>query len=57
VDLRRVREIMESHGVIEVLYQNSPVWIEDINDGDLVQVSYLDTKTRTAVPVEELKEG
>jgi small acid-soluble spore protein H (minor) len=56
VDIRRAKEIVESHGVIDVLHQNSPVWIEDINDGNLVQVSYLDTKERTSVPVSELQE-
>jgi small acid-soluble spore protein H (minor) len=56
VDMRRARNIMESHGVIEVVYQNSPVWIEEINDENLVQISYLDTKERTAVPVGELEE-
>jgi H-type small acid-soluble spore protein len=56
VDIRRAKEIIESYGVIEVLYQNSPVWLEDVNDGNLVQVSYLDTNERTAVSVGELEE-
>jgi H-type small acid-soluble spore protein len=56
VDIRRAKEIVESHGVIEVLHHNSPVWIEDINDSNLIQISYLDTKKRCEVPVEQLEE-
>ena len=56
MDLERARSIVESHGVIEVKYHGAPVWIENINDGCTVQVSFLDTKERAEVPVEQLEE-
>jgi H-type small acid-soluble spore protein len=56
MDNKRVREIINSLGVIEVLYQGRPVWIEDV-DGSLAQVRYLDARDSFEVPVGELKES
>ena len=56
MDTKRAREIINSLGVIEVLYQDRPVWIEDI-DGSLAQVRYLDTEDSFEVPVGESKES
>ena len=39
MDVERARQIIESDGVIEVLYQGSPVWIEKILDNNQAQVS------------------
>lgn len=57
MDLDRARAIVESHGVIAVKYHGAPIWIENINDGSTVQVSFLDTKERAEVPVEQLEEA
>lgn len=56
LDIKRAKEIVESHGVIEVVYHGAPVWIENINDGSTIQVSFLDSRERTEVPVEQLEE-
>lgn len=56
LDTSRAIQIMESHGVIEVLYNGAPVWLEGIN-GENADVSYIDTKKRAEVPVGQLFEG
>lgn len=52
----RAREIVESKGVIEVLYQGHPVWIEHLHD-DSAQIRLLDNEERLHVPVNMLAEG
>jgi H-type small acid-soluble spore protein len=56
LDSQRVRQIIESHGVIGVNYQDDPVWIEQINNDDTAQVTVLGTNERMEVPVTELTE-
>ena len=56
MDSYRAREIMESRGVIEVLYRGLPVWIENILD-ETAQVTYLKSQRREDVPLSELEEG
>jgi H-type small acid-soluble spore protein len=55
LDNQRARQIVKSLGVIEVLYNGSPVWIEDIN-GYTAEVSYINTKNKVEVQVENLIE-
>lgn len=55
MDNESARRIVESLGVIEVLYNGSPVWIENVKNNNAV-VSYLDSKNKAEVPVEELIE-
>lgn len=52
----RAREIMESKGVIEVLYQGHPVWIEGIEQ-DSAQVRLLDDDHKLNVPINMLTEA
>jgi len=56
LDSKRAQEIMESTGVIEVLHQDRPVWLEKL-DGDMVNILYLDSQKHSLVPVNELDEG
>lgn len=54
----RVKEILESHGAIEVKYKNNPVWLESIGtdkDGKIL-VKDLITNRRHNVDIEDLKE-
>ncbi|HQA50197.1 MAG TPA: H-type small acid-soluble spore protein [Syntrophomonadaceae bacterium] len=51
----RAREIMESKGVIEVLYQGHPVWIEQIEQ-DSAHIRLLDNSHRLSVPINMLTE-
>jgi len=55
LDNERARWIVESLGVIEVLYNGSPVWIENIKE-NTAEVSYIDTKNKAEVQVEKLIE-
>lgn len=56
MDSKRVKEIMQSHGVINVSYNGMPVWIEGIR-GDVAEVNLIDVKKRMDVPVSALTEA
>lgn len=56
MDIKRATEIFNSLGVIEVCYQGSPVWIEQIDD-NRVQVQDIETKQSYEVSVYDLVEG
>ena len=54
----RVKEILESKGVINVLYKSNPVWIESIGtdkDG-VIQVRDLKTDKLLTVDIKDLKD-
>lgn len=63
MDSERARQIVNSLGVIEVLYNGSPVWIENLKE-NTAEVSYIDTnadsnidtKNRVEVQVDKLIE-
>jgi len=57
MDKKRAKEIMRSDGVIEVLYEGNPVWIENVLDNNNAAVSRLNTNQRFEVPVSMLVEG
>lgn len=57
MDSKQAKDIIESHGVIEVKYHNSQVWIEQVNNDQTAEVTVLDTNERMEVPVSELTEG
>ena len=51
MEIRRAKEIMESHGVIGVHYGDSPVWLERIHeDTGAIEVRDLETERRMEVP-------
>ncbi len=52
----RAREIMESKGVIEVLYQGHPVWLEHI-EHDNARIRLLDSENQLDVPINMLAES
>lgn len=56
MDEKRVREIMESHGVIDVFHEGIPVWIEALN-GREAKVRHLEKEQHFLVAVGELQEG
>jgi len=56
VDPEKAQQIVESLGVIEVLHNGAPVWIENL-EGDNAEVRYLETGEIIKVPVSELVEG
>jgi len=55
LDTQRAIEIINSLGVIEVLYQGNPVWIEQVN-GDRIGIQMMENNRRIEVPVEDLSE-
>ncbi len=56
MDNIRAKQIMDSDGVIEVLYQGSPVWIENILDNNTAQISDMQSNQKKEVPVYTLVE-
>lgn len=54
MDIQKAREILDSLDVIEVTYNNIPVWINQI-DGDKAQVQNLETHEKFEVLVYHLK--
>lgn len=56
MDSKRVEEIMQSHGVINVSYNGMPVWIEGIH-GDGAEVTLIDMDKKIEVPISALAEA
>lgn len=56
MDSKRVEEIMQSYGVINVSYNGMPVWIEGIR-GDVAEVALIDMERRMDVPISALTEA
>lgn len=56
MDNKRAKEIVESLGVIEVLHNGDPVWIENIN-GNEAKVTYIEDDRTADVPINQLIEG
>lgn len=57
MDLKRVEEIINSKGVINVFYKNDPVWIEGIIQEEAsAHVKNLDNNQTLNVPISDLIE-
>lgn len=56
MDPEQAQQIVESLGVVEVLYNGAPVWIENV-DGEDAEVRFLETGDIIQVPVNKLVEG
>ena len=57
MDIKRAEEIINSKGVIEVTYNNAPVWLESIiEDEAAARVKLLSTNQSINIPVEQLSE-
>ena len=59
LDKKRLGEILESNGVINVTYKDNPVWLASIGtdkDG-VIQVRDLKTEKLMSVDIKDLKEG
>lgn len=53
----RVNEILESQGVIDVTFNNNPVWLEGIgtNADDVIQVRDIETNKLMTVDIRDLE--
>jgi H-type small acid-soluble spore protein len=56
MDEQRVKEIMNSKGVIEVLYHGAQVWIDSVKENNTALVHYISNNKKDEVPVYELIE-
>lgn len=56
MDAESAKRIIESKGIIEVLYNGSPVWIQDVN-ADTARIKFLDSNEERDVMVKELVEA
>ena len=57
MDIKRAEEIINSKGIIEVTYKDSPVWIESvIKDNATALVKLLSDNQSMNIPVEDLTE-
>lgn len=57
MELKRAEEIINSKGIIEVTYKDSPVWIENIiEDGATAHVRLLSNNQSMNISVEALTE-
>lgn len=55
--IRRVHEILNTSDTVNVVYQNNPVWIEDVdNNRETAYVRFLDSSSRLEVPIIDLIE-
>jgi len=58
MDIKRVEEIINSKGIVNVTYNDSPVWLEAVTgEKGTAHVKLLSTDEALNVPVEDLKEG
>ncbi|MCX7772365.1 MAG: H-type small acid-soluble spore protein [Clostridia bacterium] len=55
MDSKRVNEIMESKGVINVNYNGMPVWIDNMK-GDMAEVTLIGKNQTMSVPINNLIE-
>lgn len=58
MDFQQAKDILESHGVIDVHLNNAPVWIEQIHETtNSAEVTDLQSNNRMEVPLAWLKTG
>jgi H-type small acid-soluble spore protein len=58
MDAKRAKEILNNRGdTIQVLYQGSPVWLEDVTNSNTAVVSFIDNHRKEEVPVYKLIEN
>ncbi len=57
MDSKRAKEILKSSETIEVLFHGTPVWIENVNDNNSAEITYLETQQKKDVPVYKLVEN
>lgn len=53
----RAKEILHSDDTIEVLYNNKPVWIHDVDSANKIAKVTDSEQNKLDVSIEELKEG
>jgi len=57
LDSERAKLIINSKDVVQVLYQGSPVWLDQVKENNVVEVTRLDRKEKIEVPAYLLVEN
>ncbi len=57
LDSERAKLIINSKDVVQVLYQGLPVWLDQVKENNVVEVTRLDRKQKIEVPVYLLVEN
>ncbi len=57
MDSERAKQIIKSTDMIQVLYQGTPVWLENVKENNVAEVMRLDKKDKIEVPVYLLVEN
>lgn len=57
MDSLRAKQIMQSPETIQVLYEGSPVWLENVNDNNTAEITYFENNRKETVPVYKLVEN
>ncbi|NLB19172.1 MAG: small, acid-soluble spore protein, H family [Syntrophomonadaceae bacterium] len=56
MELNRLADLMESSDTMQILHNQSPIWIESLN-GSTATIKYLNSNQTAEVPVAELVEA
>lgn len=56
MDIDRARSIIKADGKIDVLYKQSPVWLESVRSNNMVDITILENGIKETVPVTDLTE-
>lgn len=56
MERKRARQILDSPDIINVAYQNIPVWIDDLGNEDQATIRDLNSDIKMEVPLRELNE-
>lgn len=57
LDSKRAMQIMHSPDSIQVLYEGSPVWIENVMGNNTAEITHFENNKKEAVPVYMLVEN
>ena len=56
MDSNRAKQIMKSSEPVQVLYEGSPVWLENVKVNNMAEVTRIDNQKRIEVPLYMLME-
>ncbi len=57
MDINRAKQILNSSSNIEVLYNNKPIWIENLDEAHkIAKIKILENKININVPIIDLTE-
>lgn len=57
MDANRARMILESPDSVQVMHENSPVWIEKVLDNNSAEIRFLNNNKKEIIPLRQLIEN